>query len=106
VNNCCYQTAISQIIEDVISGLSLQRALSKQSIFPITLKQMVNVGEESGSLVSILEKAGQIFEQEVALVLDTIIPLIEPVMMLILGILVGGLLVAMYLPVFQLGQIF
>jgi type IV pilus assembly protein PilC len=67
---------------------------------------MVNVGEESGSLVSILEKAGQIFEQEVELALDTIIPLIEPVMMLILGILVGGLLVAMYLPVFQLGQIF
>lgn len=106
VKNRCYQTAISQIIEDVISGLSLRRALGKQAIFPITLKQMVNVGEESGSLVSILEKAGQIFEQEVELALDTIIPLIEPVMMLILGILVGGLLVAMYLPVFQLGQIF
>ncbi|MBT4928597.1 MAG: type II secretion system F family protein [Cellvibrionales bacterium] len=106
VNNRCYQTAISQIIEDVTSGLSLQRALGKQAIFPITLKQMVNVGEESGSLVSILEKAGQIFEQKVELALDTIIPLIEPVMMLILGILVGGLLVAMYLPVFQLGQIF
>ena len=106
VNNRCYQTALLQIIEDVTSGLSLQRALGKQAIFPITLKQMVNVGEESGSLVSILEKAGQIFEQEVELALDTIIPLIEPVMMLILGILVGGLLVAMYLPVFQLGQIF
>ena len=106
VNNRCYQTAILHIIEDVTSGLSLQRALGKQAIFPITLKQMVNVGEESGSLVSILEKAGQIFEQEVELELDTIIPLIEPVMMLILGILVGGLLVAMYLPVFQLGQIF
>ncbi len=106
VNNRCYQTAISQIIDDVTSGLSLQRALGKQAIFPIALKQMVNVGEESGSLVSILEKAGQIFEQEVELALDTIIPLIEPVMMLILGILVGGLLVAMYLPVFQLGQIF
>jgi type IV pilus assembly protein PilC len=106
VNNRCYKTAISQIIEDVTSGLSLQRALGKQAIFPINLKQMVNVGEESGSLVSILEKAGQIFEQEVELALDTIIPLIEPVMMLILGILVGGLLVAMYLPVFQLGQIF
>lgn len=106
VNNRCYQTAISKIIEDVTSGLSLQRALGKQSIFPIMLKQMVNVGEESGSLVAILEKAGQIFEQEVELAFDTIIPLIEPVMMLILGILVGGLLVAMYLPVFQLGQIF
>jgi type IV pilus assembly protein PilC len=67
---------------------------------------MVNVGEESGSLVSVLEKAGQMFEQEVELALDTIIPLIEPVMMLILGILVGVLLVAMYLPVFELGQIF
>jgi len=106
VNNRCYQTAILHIIEDVTSGLSLQRALGKQAIFPITLKQMVKKGEESGSLVSILEKAGQIFEQEVELALDTIIPLIEPVMMLILGILVGGLLVAMYLPVFQLGQIF
>jgi type IV pilus assembly protein PilC len=106
VNNFCYQTAISQIIGDVTSGLSLQRAVGKQSIFPITLKQMVNVGEESGSLVSILEKAGQIFEQDVELALDTIIALIEPVMMLILGILVGGLLIAMYLPVFQLGQIF
>ena len=106
VNNRYYQTAILHIIEDVTSGLSLQRALGKQAIFPITLKQMVNVGEESGSLVSILEKAGQIFEQEVELALDTIIPLIEPVMMLILGILVGGLLVAMYFPVFQLGQIF
>ena len=106
INNSCYHTAISQITEDVTSGLSLQRALGKQSIFPITLKQMVTVGEESGSLVAILEKAGQIFEQEVAVALDTIIPLIEPVMMLILGILVGGLLVAMYLPVFQLGQFF
>lgn len=70
------------------------------------MNQLVTVGEESGSLVAILEKAGQIFEQEVAVALDTIIPLIEPVMMLILGILVGGLLVAMYLPVFQLGQFF
>lgn len=106
INNSCYHTAISQITEDVTSGLSLQRALGKQSIFPITLKQMVTVGEESGSLVAILEKAGQIFEQEVAVALDTIIPLIEPVMILILGRLVGGLLVAMYLPVFQLGQFF
>lgn len=106
VNNRCYQNAISLIIQDVTSGLSLQRALGKQSIFPITLQQMVNVGEESGSIEVILDKAGQIFEQEVELTLDTIIPLIEPVMMLILGILVGGLLIAMYLPVFQLGQIF
>ena len=106
INNRCYQYAVREIIQDVSAGLSLQRALGKQSIFPYTLKQMVDVGEESGCLASILDKAGYIFEQEIEQTLDTIIPLIEPVMMLILGILVGGLLVAMYLPVFQLGQIF
>ena len=66
---------------------------------------MVDVGEESGSLAPILEQASQIYERDIALVLDSIIPLIEPVMMISLGLLVGGLLVAMYLPVFQLGHI-
>ena len=67
---------------------------------------MVDVGEESGSLAPILEKASQIYERDIELTLDTIIPLIEPVMMNTLGLLVGGLLVAMYLPVFQLGHLF
>lgn len=106
INNSLYQYAIKKMIDDINAGLSLTRALRKHSIFPITLKQMIDVGEETGSLSPILEKAGQLFEQEVALTLDTIIPMIEPVMMLILGVLVGGLLIAMYLPVFQLGQIF
>ena len=66
---------------------------------------MVDIGEESGSLASILDKAGQIYERDIALLLDTIIPSIEPVMMITLGLLVGCLLVAMYLPVFQLGHI-
>ena len=80
--------------------------MSKQTIFPVTLQQMVDVGEESGSLPAILEKASQIYERDIALVLDTIIPLIEPVMMIILGLMVGSLLVAMYLPVFQLGHLY
>lgn len=105
MDNLCYKEAILCIREDIIRGLSFHRALSKQAIFPITLQQMVDFGEESGSLASILEKAGQMYERDTALVLDTIIPLIEPVMMITLGILVGGLLVAMYLPVFQLGHI-
>ena len=66
---------------------------------------MVDVGEESGSLAPILEKASLIYERDIALILDTVIPLIEPVMMITLGLMVGGLLVAMYLPVFQLGHI-
>ena len=80
--------------------------MSKQTIFPVTLQQMVDVGEESGSLPAILEKASQIYERDISLVLDTIIPLIEPVMMIILGLMVGSLLVAMYLPVFQLGHLY
>ena len=106
MNNLCYAEAIDSIREDIIAGLSLKRALGKQSIFPVTLKQMVDVGEESGSLPTILEKAGQIYEKDIELALDSIIPLIEPVMMITLGLIVGGLLVAMYLPIFQLGHIF
>ena len=105
MDNLCYTEAIESIREDIIGGLSLHRALGKQSIFPVSLQQMVDVGEESGSLAPILEKAGQIYERDVELMLDTIIPLIEPVMMIALGLLVGGLLVAMYLPIFQLGHI-
>ena len=67
---------------------------------------MIDIGEESGSLASILAKASQIYESDIELLLDTIIPLIEPVMMIVLGIVIGGLLVAMYLPVFQLGHIY
>ena len=106
MENLCFKEAIIGTREDIIKGLSLQRALSKQTIFPVTLQQMVDVGEESGSLPAILEKASQIYERDIALVLDTIIPLIEPVMMNILGLMVGSLLVAMYLPVFQLGHLY
>lgn len=105
INNLYIKQAINCVREDIIGGLSLHRALAKQPVFPITLRQMVDVGEESGSLAPILEQASQIYERDIALVLDTIIPLIEPVMMISLGLLVGGLLVAMYLPVFQLGHI-
>ena len=105
-DNLCYKQAIMAIREDVIRGLSLYRAVRKQSIFPVTLQQMIDIGEESGSLASILAKASQIYESDIELLLDTIIPLIEPVMMIVLGIVIGGLLVAMYLPVFQLGHIY
>ena len=105
INNLYIKQAINCVREDIIGGLSLHRALTKQPVFPITLRQMVDVGEESGSLAPILEQASQNYERDIALVLDTIIPLIEPVMMISLGLLVGGLLVAMYLPVFQLGHI-
>ncbi len=105
MDNLYIKQSINCVREDIIGGLSLHRALAKQPVFPITLRQMVDVGEESGSLAPILEKASQIYERDISLLLDTIIPLIEPVMMITLGLLVGSLLVAMYLPVFQLGHI-
>ena len=105
VDNLYIKQSINCVREDIIGGLSLYRALAKQPVFPITLRQMVDVGEESGSLAPILEKASLIYERDIALILDTVIPLIEPVMMITLGLMVGGLLVAMYLPVFQLGHI-
>jgi type IV pilus assembly protein PilC len=106
MGNLCYKEAINCIRKDIIKGLSLHRALSKHSIFPGTLQQMVDIGEESGSLASMLDKASEIYEHDVEMELDTIIPLIEPVMMIGLGLMVGGLLVAMYLPVFQLGHMY
>jgi type IV pilus assembly protein PilC len=106
MGNLCYEEAINCIRKDIIKGLSLHRALRKHSIFPATLQQMVDIGEESGGLASILDKAGDIYEHDIEMELDTIIPLIEPVMMIGLGLMVGGLLLAMYLPVFQLGHIY
>ena len=105
VNNSFYTEIIQTIRQDLVHGVSLHRAIGRQSAFPVALQQMINVGEESGSLGQILDRAGRLYEQDVELSLDTIIPLIEPVMMLVLGLLVGGLLLAMYLPIFQLGHI-
>ena len=66
---------------------------------------MILVGEESGTLGKILDRAGEFYEQDLQLSLDTITQLIEPIIMLVLGLVVGGLLLAMYLPIFQIGSI-
>ena len=98
---------IREINNDIYLGDSLAKSLRNYAHqFNHIFCNMVNVGEESGSLASILAKASQIYESDIELLLDTIIPLIEPVMMIVLGIVIGGLLVAMYLPVFQLGHIY
>ena len=104
-NNSVYAEVIYCVRKDIAHGVSLHRAIRKQPIFPTTLQQMVTVGEESGSLGKILDRAGQFFESNIETALDTLIPMIEPIMILIIGLLVGGLLLAMYLPVFQLGNI-
>jgi len=74
-------------------------------IFPNMVVQMVAIGEESGSLDSMLAKVADFYEEEVDNAVDSLSSLLEPMIMVILGVLVGGLVIAMYLPIFQMGQV-
>jgi len=105
MDNPLYARAIYAIRQDIAHGISLYRAMGNQSLFPTPLQQMVNLGEESGSLSQILHKAADMYDEDVNATLSTIIPLIEPILIMVIGLLVGGLLIAMYLPIFQLGHI-
>lgn len=103
--NALYAKGILTLRQDLIQGVSLQRAVHRQSIFPLALQQMIIVGEESGTLGQILDRAGRLYEQDMQLSVDTLVQLTEPLVMLVLGLLVGTLLLAMYMPVFELGSI-
>ena len=97
--------AIRQIRDDVTTGSTLQASIQSTGLFPNMLLQMVAIGEESGSLDDMLSKVADHYEQLVDDAVDNLSALMEPMIMSILGILVGGLLVAMYLPIFMLGSV-
>lgn len=103
--NVVYANAIQRIKEDVSTGQQLQFAMKNAGIFPAMAVQMVAIGEESGSLDEMLEKVANFYEEEVDNMVDGLTSMMEPLIMSILGILVGGLIVAMYLPIFQLGSV-
>lgn len=103
--NVVHQTAILQIKEDVSSGTELNVSMRHQPIFPVIAVQMVSIGEQSGALDTMLEKAAIMFEEEVDALVDNLTSLLEPMIMAFLGVLVGGLVVSMYLPIFQIGQV-
>lgn len=103
--NRIYAEAIYKVREDVSSGLPLNTALKTSGIFPTLLIQMSAIGEESGSLDGMLDKVASYYEEAVDNMVDTLTSLLEPIIMSVLGVLVGGLLVAMYLPIFQLGSV-
>ncbi len=105
-SNAFYASAIRRIRDDVAAGRSLHAAMRDGGVFPAMMVQMVVVGEESGSLDAMLGKAADHFESLVSDTIDNLTTLLEPLLMAVLGILVGGLVVAMYLPVFQLGTVF
>ena len=103
--NAVYSKAIKRMRDDVTSGLSLYQATRASGLFPMFLLQMTTIGEESGTLDEMLGKVADQFEAQVDNAVDSISTLIEPLIMSILGILIGGLMIAMYLPIFMLGTV-
>ena len=103
--NAVYRDAIIEIKAEVSSGNQMNFAMRNSNIFPDMVVQMVAIGEESGALDDMLSKVATIYEQEVDDAVDGLSTLLEPLIMAVLGVLVGGLIVAMYLPIFQLGAI-
>jgi type IV pilus assembly protein PilC len=90
--------------DNVATGQQLQLSMQQTGLFPNMVVQMVAIGEESGSLDAMLSKVADFYEQEVDDAVDNLSSLLEPMIMAILGILVGGLVVAMYLPIFKMGS--
>lgn len=103
--NKIYADAIIKIREDVSTGIQLNAALKARGIFPTLLIQMASIGEESGALDVMLDKVATYYEEAVDNTVDSLTSLLEPLIMSVLGVLVGGLMIAMYLPIFQLGSV-
>jgi len=103
--NAVYRDAIITVREAVTSGVQLNVAMRQTGVFPTLLLQMASIGEESGALDAMLEKAALHYEQEVDDAVDNLTALLEPLIMSVLGVLVGGLMIAMYMPIFMLGSV-
>ena len=103
--NWVYLMATKKIQQEVATGTSLTVSMQNADVFPNMVLQMSAIGEESGSLDSMLGKAADIFEREVDEAVASLSSLLEPLIMVVLGVLIGGLVVAMYLPIFKLGQV-
>jgi len=103
--NTIYSDAVLRMREDVATGQSLQLTMKQQKLFPHMVVQMVAIGEESGSLDHMLTKVADFFEEEVDNAVDALSSLLEPFIMVIIGTLVGGLVVAMYLPIFKMAAV-
>ena len=103
--NIVYEQAVLKMRDEVATGLRLQRAMETTGLFPNMVVQMIAVGEESGSLDEMASKVADFYELEVDTAVDSMASLLEPLIMVILGGLVGSLVVAMYLPIFKLGAV-
>ncbi len=102
--NYVYYEATKKIQQDVSTGVSLTNSMTNVKVFPNMVLQMVSIGEESGALDGMLSKVADFFEQEVDDAVEALSSLMEPMIMVVLGVLIGGMVIAMYLPIFKMGQ--
>ena len=102
--NVVYFDAITNIVDDVSSGISLNVSMKQSGVFPNMVIQMVAIGEESGALDAMLDKAATYYEEQVDNAVDSLTSLMEPIIMSFLGVVIGGLIIAMYLPIFAMGE--
>lgn len=103
--NYVYRKALLNVRTEVMAGMQMNVAMRTTKLFPDMLIQMVMIGEESGSLDNMLNKVANIYEMQVDDAVDGLSSLIEPIMMVVIGTIVGGLIVGMYLPIFNLGKV-
>jgi type IV pilus assembly protein PilC len=103
--NAVYQIATEQIQKEVSTGTALTMAMQNTGVFPTMVLQMTSIGEESGSLDHMLGKAAEFYEDEVDEMVKGLSSLMEPFIISILGVLIGGIVVSMYLPIFKLGAV-
>ena len=103
--NAVFRDAILDIRAEVTSGMQMNLAMRNCAIFPDMVIQMVAIGEESGAVDDMLAKVATVYEQEVDNAVDNLTTLLEPMIMAVLGVVIGGLIIAMYLPIFQIGMV-
>ena len=103
--NAVYMKATKRIQQEISTGTSLTVSMQGVDVFPNMVLQMVAIGEESGALDSMLSKVADFYEAEVDDAVDAMSSLMEPIIMVVLGTLIGGMVIAMYLPIFKMGQV-
>jgi type IV pilus assembly protein PilC len=103
--NIVYEIGVLKVRDEVSTGQRLQQAMENVDLFPNMVIQMIAVGEESGSLDAMSAKVADFYEEDVDNAVDNLSSLLEPMIMAILGVLVGGLVIAMYLPIFKMGSV-
>ncbi len=103
--NNVYVEAVYKVRDDVSTGQQLNFSMRNTGVFPNMVNQMVAIGEEAGALDDMLDKSATYYEEQVDNAVDNLTSLMEPIIMSVLGVLVGGLIIAMYLPIFQLGAV-